>query len=95
MTLDTAKSLPAHGIRLIELDIAKIPMRKRGDEQVVCYYLQLMLPDYSLNDGHQIALKEWPVAPSAGSQPLALGSRFLGPRRVALHSNPSGRPCSQ
>jgi hypothetical protein len=23
MTLDTAKSLPAHGIRLIELDIAK------------------------------------------------------------------------
>jgi len=26
MTLDTAKLLPAHGIRLIELDIGKVPM---------------------------------------------------------------------
>jgi hypothetical protein len=46
--------LPAHGIRLIELDRAKFPMRRRrlvrdpkSDEQIVRYYLQLMLPSYA------------------------------------------------
>jgi hypothetical protein len=45
--------LPAHGIRLIELDIAKFPIRQRRlvrdperDKQIVRDHLQLMLPGY-------------------------------------------------
>jgi hypothetical protein len=37
------------------LGTAKLPMCKRHNVQIICYYLQLMWPGYSLNDGHQIA----------------------------------------